>query len=68
MDMKYAIIGFLRVIGGVALTAVLSYLGVAEHWTLLSPVNATIAAGLVVAFEHVIEAKTGRALFGAVRA
>jgi len=68
MDKKYAIIGFVRGLGMVMLTAGLSYLGSVEHLSWLSPGTATLVAALALAIEHAIEAGTGKALFGSVRA
>jgi hypothetical protein len=50
------------------LVSVLSYVGDATHLNFLTPTTATLLAGLALALEHAIEAKTGNALFGAVRA
>lgn len=66
--MKTAIIGFLRALGIVIITAVLSYLGSADHLSFLSPAVAALIAGLAGALEAVIQGQTGRALLGAVRA
>ncbi len=65
--MSPAAIGFLRAVGVAALVAILAYLGDAAHLNgLVSDSVATIVAGLALALEHVIENKTGSALFGAV--
>lgn len=65
--MKSALIGFARAIGVVVLTSVLSYVGVVDHLAFLNPAIATIISALALALEHVVEASTGKALFGAVR-
>lgn len=68
MKISPAFLGFLRAIGVVVITSVLSYIGVAEHLAFLpSWVAALIAAG-ALALEHKIEDNSGKALFGAVRA
>jgi hypothetical protein len=64
---KAALIGFARALGVVILTAVLSYVGSADNLSFLNPATATLISGLALALEHVIEAKTGRALMGAVK-
>lgn len=68
MDYKYAVIGLLRAVGFVALSSVLVYLGDAANLTFLGGAWPVIISGLALAVEHAIEAKTGKALFGAVKA
>lgn len=68
MDTKYALIGFARGIGFVVLASVLTYVGNAEHLAFLDPKVSTLIAALALGIEHAIEASTGRALMGAVRA
>ena len=66
--MSPLLLGFLRGIGFAVLGAVLVYLGDATNLTgILNPSTATIIAALALGIEHSIEAKTGNALFGAVR-
>lgn len=60
-------IGILRGLGFAALLAILTFLGDAAHLAGLSPWIATIISTAALAEEHSIEAKTGGALFGAVR-
>lgn len=63
-----AFLGLLRGVGFSAIIAALSYLGDATHLTILgSPFVETAIATLALAFEHGLEAKTGKALFGAVK-
>lgn len=64
---KAALVGFARAIGVVVITAVLSYLGVADHLAFLPPWMAAIIAAGALALENGLEAGTGKALFGAVR-
>lgn len=68
MDTKYAFIGFARGLGVVVLTAVLSYLGAADHLTFLNPAVAALVSAVALAIENAIESGTGKALFGLVRA
>lgn len=68
MDIKYAIIGFLRGLGFVLLSAGLTYVGNVDNLSFLAAPWPLVISGLVLAIEHAIEAKTGRALFGAVKA
>lgn len=68
MNTKTAIIGFVRAIAIVALTAVLTYVGSADHLAFLSPATAALISGLAGALEAVIQAQTGRSLMGIVRA
>ncbi len=63
-----AVLGFIRAIGVVVLTAILAYLGDASHLTgVFTPYIAAIISGLALALENSIEAKSGNALFGAVK-
>lgn len=62
-----ALLGFLRGLGLIIITAVLSYLGAAENLAFLNPITASLIATIALSIEHSIEAKSGRALFGAVR-
>lgn len=68
MDIKYLLIGFARGLGVVVITAVLSYLGIADHLAFLPPWVAALVAAVALATEHAIESKTGNALFGAIKA
>lgn len=68
MDIKYLLIGFARGLGVVVITAVLSYLGIADHLAFLPPWVAVMVAAAALATEHAIESKTGNALFGAIKA
>jgi hypothetical protein len=67
IDWRYAFVGFLRAIGFVVLTAVLSYVGDAANLAFLSPQVSLVVASLAMALEHAIEAKTGKALLGTVK-
>lgn len=63
-----ALLGILRGVGFAAILAVLSYLGDATHLALLgNPFIETAIATIALAFEHGLENKTGKALFGAVK-
>lgn len=64
---KALFLGFARGLGVVVLTAVLSYLGVVDHLAFLPPWMAAIVSAAALAAEAGMEAKTGKALFGAVR-
>lgn len=64
--MNPLILGFLRGLGFAVLTAVLIYVGDATHITFLSPQIAALLSMVALAAEHQLEAKTGKALFGAV--
>lgn len=68
MHIAPGILGFIRAIGVVVITAVLSYIGVADNLSFLNPATATLIAGLALAIEHIIEARTGSALFGVAKA
>lgn len=66
--MSPAILGFVRAIGSIILMAVLAYLGDVSHLNgIVSASLATVIAGIAMSVEHMIEAKSGNALFGAVR-
>jgi hypothetical protein len=67
MKISPALLGFIRGISFAALTAVLSYVGVAEHLSFLNPAIASLIAALALAAEHAIADNTGKALFGAAR-
>lgn len=62
-----AVLGFLRALGTVALTAVLTYLGDATHLNgIVSGGIATLIAAIALGIEHNIESNSGKALFGSV--
>jgi hypothetical protein len=66
--MSPALLGFLRGIAFALIVAVLTFVGDASHLTgLLNPESASVLAALALALEHVVEAKTGSALFGTVQ-
>jgi hypothetical protein len=65
--LKAGLIGFVRAIGVIIIGSVLTYVGHADNLTFLSPTVAALVAGLALALENAITAKTGSALFGAVR-
>lgn len=66
--MSPAILGFLRALGVIILTAVLAYVGDASHLDGVVSISlAGIISSLALGLEHSIENKTGNALFGAVR-
>lgn len=66
--MSKSAIGFLRGLGMVILIAVLGYLGTASNLTLIAnPFVAGLIASVALAVEHSVQAKTGKALFGAIR-
>lgn len=66
--MSPSVIGFLRALGVVILTAVLSYLGDASHLNgVVSTSIAALISAIALGLEHSIEEKKGTALFGAVR-
>ena len=60
------LLGFLRGLGFVVLTAVLGYVGNAANLSFLNPTVAGLIAAVVLAAEHAYAAKTGSGLFGAV--
>lgn len=65
--MSPVILGFIRAIGTVVLMAVLTYLGNQANLNgVVDTGLAAIISGIALAIEHSIEAKTGKALFGAV--
>ncbi len=69
MNISPAVLGFLRTLLTVAIIAILSYIGDASHLNgLVSGTLATLIAAIAMGLEHSIEANTGKALFGAVRA
>ena len=68
MDIKYAFIGVLRGAGFIALAAFLNYLGDVSHLAVLGGPWPIIISTLALALEHEIESRTGKALFGTVRA
>lgn len=62
------LLGLLRAIGVMLVVALGHFLGNAANLTpFISSSAASIVAALVLMIEHSIEAKTGSALFGAVR-
>lgn len=66
--MSPAWLGFLKAIGIVIITAVLSYLGnVANLNGVLSPLLATLLAALAASLESHIKDQTGLAFFGSVK-
>lgn len=66
--MNPAVLGLIRGLGFAVLVAVLTFLGSATNLTgVLNPATASLVAALALALEHAIEARTGNALFGAVR-
>lgn len=69
--MNYKIIGVIRVLGGVALFAIVSFLADTQNAVVISPLVgsgiATLITALAAAFEHSIEDKSGKALFGMAR-
>lgn len=68
MNLSPSVVGLLRGIGTALVFALFTYLGDASHLTgVFTPEVAGLIAGIVLALEHALEAKTGNALFGAVR-
>jgi hypothetical protein len=65
--MNPPLLGALRGLGVAVLIAILSWLGNAANLPFLNPETATLVAAVALAIEHQIEAKTGKALFGAAR-
>ena len=65
--MNPLLLGALRGLGVAVLIAILSWLGNAANLPFLNPETATLVAAVALAIEHQIEAKTGKALFGAAR-
>lgn len=63
--MSPAWIGFLRGLGMVALTAVLSFVGDQANLAFLDPKIALLLSGIALTIEGVIEKSTGKQLFGA---
>ena len=59
------LIGFLRGLGVVLLTALLSYIGNADNIAFLSPTIATLIAAIALAIEHGLSTQ-GTAIFGSV--
>lgn len=65
--MNPAILGFVRGLGVVILTGVLTYIGDASNLTgVTTPFIAGLVAAIALAIENAIAGKTGKALFGAV--
>lgn len=64
--MPNAVIGLLRGVGFVALTAILTYLGDITHLSMLTPTTATIISTLALGLEHMFS-KPGTAFFGSVK-
>lgn len=68
MNLSPAVLGFMRGLGVAIVVAVLTYLGDAANLNgLVSPTLAALIAAIALAAEHGIQAKTGNALFGAVK-
>ena len=67
MDYKYAFIGFLRALGFVLLTTGLTFVGDTANLAWLPPQAALLISGIALAIEHAIEARSGKALFGAAK-
>lgn len=67
MNINPAQLGFLRGLGVVLLTGILTYLGDATHLQgVLNPATASFISMLALSFEHYLEGKRGMALFGSV--
>ena len=68
--MLYKYIGVVRVLGGVALFSIISFLADAQNAAVITPIVgqaiAVVITGLAAYVEHSIEDKSGKALFGAV--
>lgn len=63
-----ALLGALRGLGMVVVIAILSYVGDATNIAFIdNPVVESIIVTVALAIEHAIEAKKGKALFGAVK-
>lgn len=63
-----AVLGLLRGLGVVVLSAVLTYFADVTHLQgLVSPPVAALIASIALGLEHAYEAKTGNAAFGAIR-
>ena len=67
-DYKYALIGFLRALGFTVLATVLHFLGDAANLAFLEGPWPLLISGIALSIEHAIEANTGKALFGAMKA
>lgn len=68
MNLTNAQIGFIRAIGVVILTAVLSFLGDSANLNgVVSAGVATLISALALSFEHALEANGKGALFGAAK-
>lgn len=66
--MNPAMLGFARALGVTVLLAGLTYVGNAAHLSgIMSDSLAILVSGLALSIEHMIEARSGKALFGAVR-
>ena len=67
MKISAGLLGFLRGLGVLLLTAALGYVGDVSHLSWLGlPWSAIIASG-ALAIEHWVEGGTGNALFGMVK-
>jgi hypothetical protein len=66
--MKPAILGFARSLGILVLITVLSYISDATNLAFVgNPWFEALIASMALAIEHQLEAKTGRAMFGAMK-
>lgn len=61
------LLGLIRGAGSAALFAVISFLADPAHLTFFSGSTALVVSSLALMIEHMIEQKTGNALFGTVR-
>lgn len=66
MNLSPATVAFLRGLGFVVLTAVLTFIGNQANIAFLGPQTSVIISGLAIWLEGVVEKNTGKPLFGMV--